>query len=355
MTTPKQNELPRPKLWVAEYNRRYPVAWQMADHFRSLKGSKELERWPNWCFLPIAAAVAIVESQHGVEAKDAYRSDPATREALLTDPAIVAALYAWRATQNIYRFDPELFLDLAQTPLDGDIPHEILYRLPDWCVYIDLNPDNAADEPIRGLFAHLEYDFNDDRTELRFLIDADDPETGGVLIPVVIHLGPWSIAEAIARTKAVIEQNNKTVFGAASTADEFWGAIAGPITAWTSLLLYICSENADIDGLATRPARHVTVKKTKKGPRIFPPDQPRVWDVGVRLGSALRRARVMEEAEMESAARSHQSPRPHVRRAHWHTYRVGPKRANTTLKWLPPIPVNIDDLDALPAVIRPVG
>jgi hypothetical protein len=120
------------------------------------------------------------------------------------------------------------------------------------------------------------------------------------------------------------------------------------------LLLYICSENADVskpDHAVTRAS--VKPVKTKTGLRIFPPDLPRVWDVGVRIGAALRRARTVDEAN-ETAGGSHQRPRPHVRRAHWHTYRIGPKRAGTTLKWLPPIAVNIDDPDALPAVIRPV-
>ena len=42
------------------------------------------------------------------------------------------------------------------------------------------------------------------------------------------------------------------------------------------------------------------------------------------------------------------------RRAHWHTYLVGPGRRERRLKWLLPIPVNVDDPDALPVTIKPV-
>ena len=57
--------------------------------------------------------------------------------------------------------------------------------------------------------------------------------------------------------------------------------------------------------------------------------------------------------------------RPHIRRAHWHGFRTGAmKRADGTdipthqrqlnLRWLPPIPVNVQDVSELPAVIRKV-
>ena len=52
--------------------------------------------------------------------------------------------------------------------------------------------------------------------------------------------------------------------------------------------------------------------------------------------------------------------RPHIRRAHWHTYWVGPMdevypKRKTILKWLPPIPVNVTDVEKLPVVVREVG
>jgi hypothetical protein len=43
---------------------------------------------------------------------------------------------------------------------------------------------------------------------------------------------------------------------------------------------------------------------------------------------------------------------PHVRRAHFHTYRVGPGRAGSVVKWLPPIPINMDGPSVRPSVHR---
>jgi hypothetical protein len=90
----------------------------------------------------------------------------------------------------------------------------------------------------------------------------------------------------------------------------------------------------------------------KGGLRLFPADKPTTWDIGMRIGAALRAA--TQRAESEPAGGTHASPRPHIRRAHWHSYRVGPGRAETILRWLAPIAVNVDDPGGLAATVRPV-
>src|SRR5690606_8718894 len=42
-------------------------------------------------------------------------------------------LAAWRMTQGIYRIDPALYDALITTDLAGDIPANVLMRLPEWC------------------------------------------------------------------------------------------------------------------------------------------------------------------------------------------------------------------------------
>lgn len=96
--------------------------------------------------------------------------------------------------------------------------------------------------------------------------------------------------------------------------------------------------------------------KTKKGLRLFPPERPTPWEVGYRLGAALSRA--MTEARTPGSSGGHASPRPHIRRAHWHSYWVGKRDQaevrSVVLKWLPPIPVNVQDVDALVPTVRDV-
>ena len=57
-------------------------------------------------------------------------------------------------------------------------------------------------------------------------------------------------------------------------------------------------------------------------------------------------------------------PRPHIRRAHWHTILSGPRlregqpvpasERQADLRWMPPIAVNLEDAADLPATIRKV-
>lgn len=83
-----------------------------------------------------------------------------------------------------------------------------------------------------------------------------------------------------------------------------------------ALVLYLCAEHAEI-GDGSSLARQPQPKRTKRGPRLFPPDLATGWDVGVRFGVALRRAASTAEPEPStSAASGRASPRAHIRRAH---------------------------------------
>jgi hypothetical protein len=76
----------------------------------------------------------------------------------LGDVGAVGALAAWRVTKGIYRFDPDVYQEIIDTPVTGDIPHEILFELPEWCVYIETPGMMAEQEQkVVGFFAHLEY------------------------------------------------------------------------------------------------------------------------------------------------------------------------------------------------------
>ena len=338
----------RPRDHLTAAGRLYPVAWKRADEFRADRGRDGLPDWPGWCYLPMAAWYAIVSEDAGVDRLDMQ---------LVGDVGRLAALGAWRCTQGVYRFDPALYDAVRETPVSGDLPHEILYRLPEWCVYIETPELTFGNAPLFGVFAHQEWDANSGRPELRLLMDA-----GNDLAPLALHLGPWSLLESIHRmvdAAAVQATLAGTVLSGRSEVVAFTHAQIEPIV---SLLLYLCSEAGEIGDGERRPAMPLP-KRTKSGWRMFPADKPTTWDVGVRLGAALRRAYHAEETGTKGS--THAGPRPHIRRAHWHGFRSGPtKRGDGTdistterrlaVRWLPPIPVNVDDVSDLPATIRPV-
>lgn len=89
---------------------------------------------------------------------------------------------------------------------------------------------------------------------------------------------------------------------------------------------------------------------------MFAPDGTTTWDVGVRIGAALRRARDHEDQPADEQRAVGTRPRAHIRCAHWHTFWTGARDGEQTprVKWLPPIPVNVADDETLPAIIHPV-
>ena len=82
----------------------------------------------------------------------------------------------------------------------------------------------------------------------------------------------------------------------------------------------------------TRPEEILRAFSARRGPRLFPASEPRVWHVGEETGARLRQASAARRTPEERNA-----PRPHQRRAHWHTYRTGPRREGYLVRWLHPI------------------
>lgn len=307
----------------------YPGAWKWFDDFRADR--QALGGWPDSVFCPLAGAYAVVSGG------GPNRVPPQ----MIGDVARLSALAAWRPTQGIYRFDPDLLAALWESPLSDELPCGLLRRLPAWCVYIELDEKNRQ-QGFHGFFAHLEYDPNADREELRLLLDTEE-----TLTPIPIHLGPWDLKTALDKMGSEADKQAGSAALLQQSVTSMLMPIAAPLV---SLLLYLCSEEADYQ----RPPA-LTPKKTKRGSRLFPPDRPSTWDVGVRIGAALRKGRVERDAD-SCVTGTGTRPRPHIRRAHWHTYWKGPREGERTalVKWLPPIAVNLEVDGDLPAVIHPV-
>jgi hypothetical protein len=125
----QNNEL-QPLYHLNALSKQYPQAWKMVEGFRALRG-KGLPAWPDWCFLPLAAWNKINKTCPGANLKSPK---------LGSDLRKLAAMGTWRYTQGIYQFDQDLLTALINTELTGELPCEVLLRLPEWSVYIDLTP-----------------------------------------------------------------------------------------------------------------------------------------------------------------------------------------------------------------------
>ena len=327
----------------------FPEAGRGADMLRATRKKKGGPQWPEWCFLPMSGATAIIT--HG---RDLSRQ-PATFAEFGMLPLLSAAL-AWRPTQDIVRFDADVYEALKKTPPADDAPDLLFRQLPAWCVYIELR-----DENYHGVFVHLEYDLRDGpengREELRLLFIPHDP--ADIPVPQVMHMGHGSIAEGLAQFLREAEKNLQHMAQASTLYETLKKSVEkndlesslrkfDDLTMTTiSLVLYLCSaepEWSPQEGGLSSPS-FAQPKKVKNGWRLFPPDKPRIWNVGMETGIKIRAAKSAASAERKG-------PRPHIRRAHWHTYWTGRKvwkEGETPVpqipraKWLPPIPVALEE------------
>jgi hypothetical protein len=245
--------------------------------------------------------------------------------------ASVAAIETWRYSQGIYRFDKTLFDALIRSDIKGEIPSDVLFRLPEWCLYVETPEQSFGSTKLEGFWVHLEWDVNREAAELRFLFNAEEE-----LVPAILHIGPWTVEDGVQRVfDAAMTNAQAAVIYDEQPPAKAIAEILGPML---SLVLYLCSEEPEIDDLrepGVSPSYAVPTK-TKKGLRFFPPSTPRVWVVGSDIGEKLRDSR-----KTAGTDEPHNSPAPHIRRAHWHGYWTGPKTGERRFvyRWIPPLVV----------------
>ena len=298
------------------------------------------EKWPRWCFVPFSVwASSFVRSESNLQKVNEITSG--------------VTIIPWRYSRSIYRFDPDVYRELVETSFSGDIPQEVLLRLPEWSVFVEMQ-----EESVFGFFASLDY-ASPERAELLFVFCIE-----GRLTPFNIRLSSGTIENSFAQTlkefEALVGDNNELkadytkVLGPNSSHVKFDGGVDGVRKELTevlgedlslvkkalSLILYICSDEAEIrdrDAPDWEPG-YPRPKMTKGQERLFPADRNRIVDVGRELGAMLRD----DAAKSEPCAPTGRTVRPHLRRGHWHGFWTGPRKENRdqqkfVLKWLPPL------------------
>lgn len=320
---------PLPLRLMQEIGKRFPDVWRKADLMRSMKGS-ELPEWNGDIFLPQAAWIDIGKEILGKAELDAND---------IFFVQLVAAVAAWRPAQDIVRYDPDVYQSLVEMPLDGTLPSQILVHLPSWSIYIDTPDEIEADgNNWSGFFAMLGYDARHDIHILRLLFLND---SFGFLIKD-IPLGEWNLEQALEllHNKAKTAHHVIAVNMPVSEASGYSG-----IRQAINLLIYLCSYGlVDKEGAGLESTHYPTPQKVKTGWRLFPPDTPRIVMLGTAFGDKIRSV-----SHADIVHGSHQGPRPHIRRAHWHSYWTGSKEERRLVpRWLPPIPVAMVDDDKEP-------
>lgn len=278
-------------------------------------------------------------------------------------PALFGALVSWRPTKGIYRFHPALYEALIETDLDGEIPSSLLLRMPGYAVYIETPVSENMPYPIEGFFAYLSRMGKQDELQIVALLRQDERFHGEDFNPlrnVIIYslpLGNHPVSDLVRlhfeRGEAESEagETGKLKRKYSEISDDAKLIIEHVVSSILSLLLYLCSEQPEIDNWT--PAEPKTkFFGTKR--RLLAAKEAVSWDVGLRIGAALDLS-AKQDREGSNEGGSGIAVRPHIRRAHWHSFWVGKRGAQTlSLRWLPPIAVNTNGAEKLPAVIRQV-
>jgi hypothetical protein len=274
---------------------------------------------------------------YGLVRVDGLTADGRADVAGLQWPGVLAGLYAWRKGRGIYRYDPELADAVAQSDLPPDIGTDMLFRLPEWAVYIE--PGGALGANVLGFWVYLGWDGTEHYADLRFVLELAGDQDGGVHFELMtVPLGYPSLTEAMAAALDNADVQAARIGLTKADLDKMGGEFNWPMMERAVLLvLYLCTANADI----ADPDRPNAKPRRAMGSRA----SETLWEVGYRIGTALRAARA---AAAEHHGGSHAAPAPHLRRAHYHTYWTGPLDGprERVLKWLAPIPVGLGDVEA---------
>lgn len=310
----------RPEQHLIATTRQFPELNKTINEFRQDKG-KGLPDWANFCFMPIAGWYAITCQQLGK--MQLGLQDINTMQQ-------IAAVGTWQFGKGVYQFDEDLYKALIGSKIDGDLPSEVLHRLPEWSLYVE-TPNLVYDHNlVYGFYAWLEQDQPSGRHELRILLDMADR-----FISVPLHLGQWSVKEAVDRyLKEANLQSSLAGYGLLGHTEQEVDNLTADIMPVLSLLLYICGHEPDLSSLDS-PNEHPSrpqPKKTKKGWRLFPAQKVKRWVIGQTVGQQLRQ--VYDDYNVTG-----RTVKAHLRRGHHKTYWTGKRNSDEqkpVSRWIPP-------------------
>lgn len=341
--------------WILNHtSNAFPGIWKAGEQVQTIIGKS----WPNYCYAPLCVwHVAMSQVKDFSEL-----CSPKDQAELANLIELVNILGNWRIGQGIYRFDPSLLESVANTPFDGPLSTDIFSRLPEWGIYVETPGFEANGTQLYGFFACLNQSPKMGTT-LRLALDTenglrlnvlslDKPCISDALLSVVAPL------TSVTTCDQTVEKLKEFAWICEQEAD-----LIKPLI---SLIIFICTRNDEISDVRGMMPSRPKLQKTKHGERVFATASPRTWDVGLRLGAALRMYSSMQKSDQTGQMDERGTPkRPHVRSGHWHQFRYGPRKdkygerippelRKLSAKWLPPKLVNCTSPDLLVPTIHPV-
>jgi hypothetical protein len=285
----------------------------------------------------------------------------------------------WEQSKIIYLLDEAMWAALASTEPSGPIPGDVFRRLPHPDPYVAFptpysttaangdvilvdgmwvggkatSPDgdyltSTADPNITGIVLLFNGYVADPRTGQRTtcsIVDAKGTARAtydAVLSRSTVLITDSTLEDHIHGVLARAGQTNARSSAALAAMTLPENSVSELMRRAVITLVYLCSDSNDIvretPGVNTRKDRR---REKRQDSAIT------VYEVGYRIGAALRRHR---EATTTAGEPTGRTVRGHLRAAHFHTYRVGEGRRDSIVRWLSPIPVKLNEPPAEPTV-----
>jgi hypothetical protein len=310
-------------------------------------------------------------------ATDGGRLDIREVMATVTDGAIFRL---WSRSKVVYAMDDLLLGYLSETS-SSPIPTQIFEQLPHSDPYI-LLPKPDLDDPQTdyyrthinvpvGAFAFGRYNqaqqltstADDKREDLGLMFvgfrDTDHgPDLVTLRCTIPLQGATFKVEDAVNATIAKFRFNEHLAEDDPAKLEAWLRTYVGQ--AFNSLL-YVCTEQPDIEVYQPRSGRHGKQAQRRARQRPRPDDIDRIVKLGFRMGPALHEARARWErgqSAQPGADTSERRVRPHQKKAHYRTYWTGPGRELPILKWIAPFWVNEKLLgqagEPRDVVVRPV-
>ena len=330
--------LVRPNAYTAQMGRKYPRVYRAL--YRQHGESRQ--SWPDWCFVPTPIVRRELATDIGISLDSAIE--------VIRDAPIVAGLAAWRVTKGVYDFHPTLLDSLWTSDIVGDLPIDMFRYLPEWCVYIPVDPPRDG---IRGCFAFVDEDDEDwFPRKLILLVDQDEAlveveielKAGADILASMPLFSGYNLSGGLAQPRL------EPLLMTDAERQNAIPLVRNVVTPLVSLVMYLCLTNVELtaaDRSDSRPGKPA-VNRSGRGPVFDTPAEPRKWGVAYRMGAAIQRGSASAGGGASGSTPTGRARmRPHIRRAHWHRYWTGPRsepdNRRLLARWLPPIPVAIDD------------
>lgn len=290
----------RPMQYMTLLNKNVPDINKLISHVKTLQLNGEFE-CPKECFLSVEKWIDILQAYFSL---NKIKID----ENNITDIGVLPALLTWRYTKDYFTYSKDLFTALLESDSINKIPVHMLLKLKSWSIYIEF----PAQDLIHGIFCSVTFKEDINCFVLQVMLDTDKR-----LIPLSLVL----------KQDCTIESLIEHTLNYSSLNSDFTEKENLNVTLRTiiPLVLYICSDKPDVKHSSKIcSAQSIKYKKEWK---LIPPSNPNIYSVGENISV---------QSQIHDYHKNSNTKCMHLRRGHWHVYRVGENRSKSILKWLWP-------------------